>query len=84
MDLDILNQVGYHLLEFDGTQSSPINTQQFVIDALTTAFSLRRQEILGETRLVVQEYAGNAPGPPPGTGRLTLSSGCLLYTSRCV
>ncbi len=77
VDLDILNQVGYHLLEFDGTQSSPINTQQFVIDALTTAFSLRRQEILGETRLVVQEYAGNAPGPPPGTGRLTLSSGVL-------
>jgi hypothetical protein len=76
-DTDILKQVGYHLLEFDGSQSTPINTTQFSLTALTSALDQRREEILGETRLVVQEYAGNAPGPPPGSSRLQLSSGVI-------
>ena len=76
-DTDILNQVGYHLLEYDGSQTAPINTLQFSINALSAALDQRREEILGESRLVVTEYAGNAPGPPPPSGTIQLSSGVI-------
>jgi hypothetical protein len=66
-DTDILNQVGYHLLEFSGTQVLPINTKQFTMGALSNAFDQRREEILGETRLVVVQNL-----PSSVLGRLQL------------
>src|ERR1700728_2193613 len=76
-DTDILAQVGYHLLEYDGTQPNFINTLQFTQGAATAAFDQRREEMLGETRLVVTQYAGNAPGPTPPASRIVLSSGVI-------
>lgn len=76
-DTDILAQVAYHLIEYDGTQANFINTLQFAIGSLTAAFDQRREEILGEARLVVTEYPGSALAPPDPSGRVVLSTGLL-------
>lgn len=79
-DTAILQQVGYHLLEFNGTGAFT-NTGQFSQGTVTAAFDQRREEILGESRIIVTEYGGNV-GPPPSQGRLILSNG-VIQIHRC-
>jgi hypothetical protein len=75
-DTGILQQVGYQLLEYSGTQASVINSNQFTLAAVTAAFDQRQEEILGETRLVVTDYPAYSGGPP-ADGRIPLSSGVI-------
>ena len=75
-DTSILQQIGYQLLEYSGTQASVINSNQFSLSAVTAAFDQRQEEILGETRLVVTDYPAYSGGPP-SDGRIALSSGVI-------
>ena len=72
-DLDILSQVGFQILE---SGSAPfIATSQFSLATLTNALNQRREEIFGNTRMVVQQYT-LAVGPPVD-GKIVLPSGSL-------
>lgn len=71
LDTAILQQVGYHLLEYSGTEAAYINTGQFKIGSVAAAFDQRRAEMLGEARMVVSWLPG-VPGPPPPQGRAIL------------
>jgi hypothetical protein len=76
LDTDILAQVGYQLLEYSGTQAAFINTQQFSIAQASAALDQRREEILGDTRMVVTDYQ-----PPPFAsapqGRIALANSII-------
>jgi hypothetical protein len=72
-DLNILAQVGYQILE---TGVPPfVSTSQFALATLTDALDQRREELFGETRMVVSEYTP-AVGTP-ANGRVVLPSGVL-------
>ena len=75
-DTGILQQVGYQLLEYSGTQAGFINSNQFSLSAVAAAFDQRQEEILGETRLMVTDYPAYSGGPP-ADGRIPLSSGVI-------
>lgn len=76
LDTDILKQVGFHLLEYSGSEANYINTTQFSIASVAAAFDQRREEVLGEARMVVSWLAG-VPGPPPPQGRAILPSSVI-------
>jgi len=72
-DFDILSQIGFHLLE---SGASPfVITSQFTQGTLTAAFDQRREEIFGDTRMVVSEFTD--PVGSPVAGRVVLPSGVL-------
>lgn len=72
-DLDILAQIGYQLLE---TGVVPfVSTSQFALATLTGALDQRREELFGETRMVLSEFTD--PVGSPANGRVTLPSGVL-------
>jgi hypothetical protein len=75
LDTDILAQVGYHLLEYAGA-GAYIHTSQFTIAAVAAAFDQRREEILGEARMVVSDLPG-VSGPPPPQGRALLPNSVI-------
>ena len=75
LDADILAQVGYHLLEYAGA-GAYIHTGQFTIAAVAAAFDQRREEMLGEARMVLTDLPG-VSGPPPPQGRALLDNAVI-------
>lgn len=72
-DLDILSQIGYQILE---KGSNPfVVTSQFDLNTITDALDQRREELFGETRMVISEFTD--PVGVPANGRVTLPNGVL-------